>query len=159
MSARGTKLSEASREAVSRGVSYKARRRLHAARSIAPKEIRALERTGALSWRLRDFCAAAHAEGEEIAEALGGYDALTPQVRAVLRDLVRLGTLTSALLARALQREPEDLDLEVVQRVGALVNGRRQLFALLGLERLERPLTVASVVQEIEADRSDTDPR
>jgi hypothetical protein len=80
----------------------------------------------------------AQEEAWDIGLALGGPDELSPQRRALLADLARLGVALGGLTAVYLRNE----DPETASRMATLANARRQHLLALGLDerRVEQDL-------------------
>lgn len=109
------------------------RRRLRAAR--LPRHLRDLQRQRAnVHPDVAPVAEASRREHDELLEALGGPELLSPQRRAILEDLVGLGlVLRSELLRYALERDPE-----IVPRITSCASARRQSLTTLGLDRIAR---------------------
>lgn len=97
-----------------------------------------LRRSGSVSRALVPFVSQAHDEAGGLVQALGGEDQVSEQRMLLIRDTVRLGTLLSALLARALQRE--EIDPDEATKCATLANARRSNLVALGLERVARDM-------------------
>ena len=107
------------------------RRRLRAAR--LPHHLRALQRQNAnVHPDVAPIAEASRQEHDELLEALGGPDRVSPQRRAILEDLVGVGlVLRSELMRYALTRDPE-----AQARITSCANTRRQSLSALGLDRV-----------------------
>jgi hypothetical protein len=80
---------------------------------------------------------AARDEYEEMLEALGGVEHVSPQRLAILEDLVGVGlVLRSELCRYAITR-----DTEIVPKITSCAHARRASFAALGLDRVAREVT------------------
>jgi len=109
---------------------YERKRKIEA---VTPRDLR-LERRGLVTPALRPALLAAEAECADILEALGGVDHVTPQRRAIVEDLARVGVALRGTLAAYLRSEDPDL----ASKVGSLASVRRTLLTAIGLERLEK---------------------
>ena len=107
MPLKGTHHSAADREKIARRTAA-ALARKRARERIAPSEVLELERHGTISRNLRPFAIQAAQESHDLAEALGGVDAISEQRRVLIADCGRLGLVLRAMLARFLQGADAD---------------------------------------------------
>jgi hypothetical protein len=96
--------------------------------------------SGTVAPSLRPLADIAATESVDLADALGGADQLSAQQRLIVEDLVSVGIVLRATLARFLQTDGGDPELAA--RVGTLVGQRRASVALLGLQRVAREVEV-----------------
>jgi hypothetical protein len=136
VSVKGRQQPDRIRERISRGVSrWHARRR--AALRVVPSDLVRLWR-GDVSPAIAPFLAEAHAEAQALHAALGGRENMTAQRAVILDDVVRVGVILRAELARYLQTQ----DPDAAGRVGTLATVRRSSLAAVGLDerRVEHDL-------------------
>jgi hypothetical protein len=107
--------------------------------NVTPTDLRRLKR-GDVAPHHAHLLEEARAEASALYEALGGYDAATPQQTVVLQDLVRVGVVLRAELVRFLRHG----DVDAGARVGTLASVRRASIALLGLERAAKDIDLRS---------------
>jgi len=81
---------------------------------------------------------AAEAELAGFLDALGGADEVTPQRRAVLEDVARLGVALRSELARY----AETRDPDCASRLSSLTTARRSGLAAVGLDRVTREVSL-----------------
>lgn len=120
---------------------WNARRRQMAA--VAPSELLELEKTGTVSPSLRPYAAQAIEEADQLAQALGGVENLSPQRLVLIQDATRVGLVMRAMLARFLQG---DGDPELASRIGTLVGARRTSLTALGLDRVSKEPDLAGYI-------------
>jgi hypothetical protein len=99
---------------------------------VRPRDLDQLRRSGTVSDALRPLLDAADTENAELLDAIGG-DAASPQRRAILADVVRVGLILRGELARYLQSGEAD----AASRVGTLASTRRASLIAIGLDRVE----------------------
>ncbi len=97
------RISEGKRRADRRKAEAKERARVAAL--VYPRDLQHLRSTGAVSPALMPLFEVAEAENQELLDAIGG-DSASPQRRAILGDVVRVGMVLRAELARYLQAAP-----------------------------------------------------
>jgi hypothetical protein len=117
---------------------YHERRRKVA--KVAPRDLRRLEKSGTVVHALKPLLPLAAEEAYELTEALGGLDAVSPQRRVLIEDLVAIGLALRATLALFLQNG----DPELASKVGTLASARRSSLQAVGLERIAKELDLAS---------------
>ena len=125
------------RQRVSRGAKRGIRRRKERLRT-RPRDLERLRAEGLVTESLRPLAAIAEDECFDLIHALGGVDQITPQRRAIVEDVARVGLVLRAELARYV----ESRDPDCGARVGSLANSRRSSLVALGLERLEREINL-----------------
>ena len=114
---------------------------------MRPLDLVRLRRSGTVAESLRPYLAMAEAEAEALLDALGGPDNVSPQTRAIVDDVARVGLLLRALLARFAQSGGEgERDADLASKVGTLVSVRRSSLAAVGLARVARDVSLASYV-------------
>lgn len=134
MTARGPH-SERTRARISHGLRrYYDRKRREA--EVKPQDLTRLRASGTVPVRLVGFLEGAEVEAERLLEALGGPDRASPQRRALVEDVARLGLVLRAELARYVQAG----DSDAAARVGTLANARRASLVALGLDRAAKPV-------------------
>ncbi len=69
-------------------------------------------------------------------QAMGGEDLVSEPRMVLIHDLARAGLLLRAVMMRIAQSP--DLDLDAVSKASNLINTRRSLLQVLGLDRVER---------------------
>jgi len=131
------------RERVSAGLRrYHERRRKVA--QVAPRDLARLARDGELAPSLRPLLPIAAEEAYELTEALGGLASVSPQRRAIIEDIVAVGIVLRATLARFLQTR----DHELGSKVGTLASARRASLQALGLERVAKELDLSTYLAQ-----------
>jgi hypothetical protein len=112
---------------------------------VSLSDVRRLRYFGLVSESLKPLAKQAEQELGELLADKG--DGVTAAERVVLEDVARLGLLLRAEFARYLEMG----DQKAAARVTALAGQRRASLQAVGLERRAKPITVGSVVAEIEA--------
>jgi hypothetical protein len=126
---------------------------------VAPRDLRRLEQSGTVALALKPLLPLAAEEAYELTEALGGLNAVSPQRRVLIEDLVAIGLALRATLALFLQSS----DPELASKVGTLAAARRASLQALGLERVAKELDLNAHLAKYERedraqDASDSDP-
>jgi hypothetical protein len=119
--------------------------RTRAAATILPSDLKALRsRSGPFKPALVALAAQAAEQREQLLEALGGRDRVSPQRQALVEDAAALGLLARALLLRFAQTE----DAELASRVATLLSARRASLQAVGLEEHREELTLAEYLAQ-----------
>jgi len=116
--------------------------------SVSIADVRRLRYHGLVADSLKPL---ATEMGRELGDLLADKgDAVTAAERLILEDVARVGLLLRSLFAVYLETQ----DPEIASKVSSLAGQRRASLVAVGLERRARPITVAGVLAEIEAERS-----
>ncbi len=123
------------RARVSKGTKRAAAAKREAAR-VRPRDLARLRKSGTVAKSLRPLVAIAETEAAELMAALGGSEEVSEMRRLIVEDLVAVGMVLRAELARFLQTGEPDAGA----RVSTLANTRRASLAALGLDRVATPV-------------------
>ena len=117
---------------------------------VYPRDLAHLEASGSISTALLPLFECAADENAELRDAIGGDEA-SPQRKAILGDVIRVGMVLRAELARYLQAG----DTDAGARVGSLANSRRASLAVLGLDRHAHEVTDLRTYLESKAEAAE----
>ena len=123
-------------------------RRVQEGARVALPDIRKYQYAGLVAEPVKPFLRWAEAELAELLADKG--DGATAAERAALEDVARLGLILRCEFARYLETQ----DQAAAQRVTALAGQRRASLQAVGLERRARPVTLGSVVAELEREKN-----